>query len=54
MAVDATTTGGKRSDVMASVDDGPGAAEFVIADISRDDAWLSVRLTDAFGLDDWR
>ncbi|WP_251342037.1 DUF7556 family protein [Haloplanus halophilus] len=54
MAPDVTTAGGKGSEVMAAVDEGPGLPEFVIADISRDDAWLSVPLTDATGLDDWR
>ena len=39
---------------MASVDEGTGATEFVIADVSRDDAWVSIRLRDAPGLDDWR
>jgi hypothetical protein len=54
MALDVTAVGGQSSDVMASVDDGSGAPEFVIADVSRDDAWLSVQLRDASGLDDWR
>jgi hypothetical protein len=54
MAPNVTTAGGEGSDVMASVDEGPGHPEFVIADISRDDAWVSVQLTDATGLDDWR
>jgi hypothetical protein len=54
MAPDVTTVGGEGSDVMASVDDGTGAPEFVIADVSRDDAWLSIQLRDATGLDDWR
>ena len=54
MAPDVTATRGEGSDVMAAVDDGSGAAEFVIADISRDGAWVSVQLTDATGLDDWR
>jgi len=39
---------------MASVDDGTGRPEFVIADVSRDDAWMSIQLRDATGLDDWR
>jgi hypothetical protein len=54
MATDVTTAGGQGSDVMASVDEGTGLPEFVIADISRDDAWVSIQLTDATGLDDWR
>ncbi|MFB6101780.1 MAG: hypothetical protein ABEJ73_04375 [Haloplanus sp.] len=54
MAPDVTTAGGEESDVMASVDEGAGTPEFVIADISRDDAWVSIQLGDATGLDDWR
>jgi hypothetical protein len=54
MAPDVTTAGGKGSDVMASIDEGPGVSEFVIADISTDEAWVSVQLTDASGLEDWR
>lgn len=37
--------------VMASIDE--GTREFVIADIARDDAWLSMESTDALVLDDW-
>jgi hypothetical protein len=54
MATDVTTAGGQCSDVMASVDDAKGAPEFVIADVSRDDAWVSIDLPDAPTLDDWR
>jgi hypothetical protein len=54
MAPDVTAARGQESDVMAAVDDGPGLTEFVIADISQDDAWVSVQLADAIGLDDWR
>jgi len=39
---------------MASVDESTGTTEFVIADVSRDDAWVSIQLRDAPGLDDWR
>mgnify|MGYP000442274374 CR=1 FL=1 len=54
MAPDVTAVGGQGSDVMASVDDETGAPEFIIADVSRDDAWMSIQLRDAPGLDDWR
>jgi hypothetical protein len=54
MASDVTTVGGQSSNVMASVDEGTGATEFVIADVSCDDAWMSIQLRDASGLDDWR
>ena len=41
-------------DVMVSVDgDGP-AARVVIADISRDGAWISFPLAEAAAIGDWR
>lgn len=40
-------------DVMASVDDDGSTERFVIADISRDDAWLSMPLSEATILSDW-
>jgi hypothetical protein len=44
----------EKGDVMTSVDgDGPGT-QVIIADISRDEAWLSVPLTEASALGDWR
>jgi hypothetical protein len=44
----------QRAEVMASVDPGPGGSRFVIADISADDAWLSVGARDAPTLPEWR
>ena len=41
-------------DVMASVDDDGVAERFVIADISRDDAWVSIPLCEAASLSDWQ
>jgi len=41
-------------EVMASVDDAPGTPEFVIADVSTEDAWVSIRCSEAPALDDWR
>lgn len=52
MAVNATLS--SDSDVMASVDHAPCGAEFVIADLECDDAWLSVAATEAPGLEEWR
>ena len=43
----------RNSEVMASVEDG-STETFVIADISRDDAYLTVPLTDAASLPAWR
>ncbi|WP_435155809.1 DUF7556 family protein [Haladaptatus sp. DFWS20] len=42
------------TEVMASVDDDGNTERLVIADISREDAWISMRVTDATSLPDWR
>ena len=44
------TSGGE---VMASVDESTSETRFIIADISRDDAFLSVALEDALALCNW-
>jgi len=41
------------AEVMAAVEDGP-VEKFVIADISRDDAYLTLPLADAASLPAWR
>jgi hypothetical protein len=41
------------TEVMAAVEDGP-VQQFVIADISRDDAYLTLPLEDAASLPAWR
>lgn len=41
-------------DVMASVDDDGTREEFIIADISRDDSWISMPLREAAALPDWQ
>lgn len=41
-------------DVMASVDDDGATERFVIADISRDDAWVSIPLCEAASLSGWQ
>ncbi|GAB3420507.1 hypothetical protein GCM10027435_23270 [Haloparvum alkalitolerans] len=40
-------------DVMASVDATHERPEFVIADVSREDAWVSVEEVDAAVLEEW-
>jgi hypothetical protein len=42
-----------HAEVMASVDSAPTQPEFVIADISRDDAWLSMPVSEAPSLREW-
>jgi hypothetical protein len=54
MTPDATASfGASRAEVMASVDSNRSRSEFIIADISRDEAWLSMREADAPSLRDW-
>jgi hypothetical protein len=51
MATDATAAvDAQESEVMASVD----SSNFVIADVTRDDAWMSVSLDEAASLPAWR
>ena len=50
----AVAAAGSAEDVMASVDDDGSVERFVIADISRDDAWLSLPLAEAATLADWQ
>lgn len=42
------------AEVMASVDAAADRTEFVIADVSRDGAWLSAPAADAPQLPNWR
>ncbi|MFH5800150.1 hypothetical protein [Haladaptatus sp. DYF46] len=42
------------SEVMASVDDDGQTERLVIADVSRDDAWICMRVTDTAALSNWR
>ncbi|WP_264782429.1 hypothetical protein [Haladaptatus sp. T7] len=42
------------SEVMASVDDDGETERFVIADVSRDDAWICMRVSDTAALPNWR
>ncbi|ELZ95220.1 hypothetical protein C440_09087 [Haloferax mucosum ATCC BAA-1512] len=42
------------AEVMASVDSTQTGQRLIIADISRDDAWLAADVADALALDDWR
>lgn len=41
------------SQVMASVDESTSRPSLVIADISTEEAWLSVRQSDAAVLEEW-
>ncbi|ELY94014.1 hypothetical protein C482_18869 [Natrialba chahannaoensis JCM 10990] len=45
---------GTDSDVVAAIDEIDGEAQFIIADIARDDAWLSTTPSSAAELEQWR
>lgn len=51
-----TMTGGERrgEDVMAALDHSEGATRLLIADVGRDEAWLSIHGEDAPTLEEWR
>jgi len=53
LPTDADTTPRSSPDVMASIDSSTSRPEFVIADVSRENAWLSVDETDATVLKEW-
>jgi len=50
VATSETQAGG---DIMAAIEDGP-VERFVIADVGTDDAYITVRLSDAASLPAWR
>ncbi|MFB6129372.1 MAG: hypothetical protein ABEJ28_00945 [Salinigranum sp.] len=55
MSADATVpSDGSYAEVMASVEASSNRPTLIIADVTRDDAWLSMGQTDAPALDDWR
>ena len=57
MTLDAESIGSQPavdSDVVAAIDEIDGRSHLVIADISRDDVWLSIDERDAVSLDAWR
>jgi hypothetical protein len=49
-----STVGPNGTDVMASLDDDGPESRFVIADISRDEAWVSMTADAATPLSAWR
>ena len=54
MSTDAANPAHAGTDVMASLDDDGPESRLVIADISTDDAWVSVTEADATPLSAWR
>ena len=45
---------GVDEEVMAAIDRSGAAARFVIADVSRDDTWLTIPRSEAPMLHEWR
>jgi hypothetical protein len=41
-------------EVVSTVDEADVAVRFVVADIARDEAWVSVPETESCSLDEWR
>ncbi|WP_281195596.1 hypothetical protein [Halorubrum sp. F4] len=53
LPTDAEPTGPSSTDVMASIDSSSSRPELVIADVSRENAWLSVDEQNATVLEEW-
>ena len=53
LPTDAEATPPQSSDVMASIDSSSSRPELVIADVSRENAWVAVDQTDATVLEEW-
>ena len=54
MTTDTRTPHGRATDIMASVDEGEESDNLVIADVTCDEAWISVATAGAATLQDWR
>lgn len=57
MTLEAGSVGSESAadgDVVAAIDEIDGQPHLVIADIARDDVWLSMTERDAVSLDAWR
>ncbi len=54
MAADATETGDDRREVVGAVDSADGTESYVIADITDEEAWVSIHADDAAALRTWR
>ncbi|MFC7186679.1 DUF7556 family protein [Halorubrum yunnanense] len=53
LPADPTLDADDSPDVMASIDSSASRPELVIADVSRENAWVSVDETDATVLEEW-
>lgn len=48
------TSASERSDVVSAVDSIDSTEHLVVADVTRDDAWLAVTVEDAVSTEEWR
>ncbi len=53
MAPDVSALSHTDEQVMAAVDDVDDESMFIIADVSRDDAWIAIHTTEAQSLVSW-
>lgn len=53
MAPTHTAAATAEGEVMAAIDEDSGDKRFVVADVSRDNAWVAVPLSDAASLEEW-
>ncbi|EMA61441.1 hypothetical protein C469_07076 [Halorubrum lipolyticum DSM 21995] len=53
MPTDPALDAADSPDIMASIDSSSSRPELVIADLSRENAWVSVDETDATVLEEW-
>ena len=51
---DADADGGTEPEIMGAIDRSEGMSRFVIADVSRDGAWIGVLASEAVVPADWR
>lgn len=49
-----TATAGIDGEVMGAIDEEASDKRFVVADVSRDDAWVATPLSDAATLEEWQ
>jgi hypothetical protein len=48
-----TTAATTEGEVMAAIDEESGEKQFVVADVTRDNAWVAAPLSDAASLEEW-
>lgn len=54
MAPTHTAAAEKDGEVMGAIDEAASGERFVVADVSRDDAWVATPLSNAATLEEWQ